>query len=78
MRITIPHRPKFNSLLAADLPVMLALIVAMSFASASTWALFGQGMRRFLNEPGRLKLFNRVMALALIASLWPLISAHAD
>ena len=62
---------------AADLPVMLALIIGMSFASASTWALFGQGMRRFLNEPGRLKLFNRAMALALIASLWPLFSAHA-
>lgn len=61
----------------ADLPVMLALIIAMSLASASTWAMFGQGMRRFLNAPGRLKVFNRAMALALIASLWPLFSAHA-
>jgi threonine/homoserine/homoserine lactone efflux protein len=63
--------------LAADLPVMLALVIVMSFASASTWALFGQGMRRFLNEPGRLKMFNRAMALALVASLWPLFRAHA-
>ena len=63
--------------LASDLPVMLALIGVMSFASASTWALFGQGMRRFLNEPGRLRVFNRAMALALIASLWPLFNAHA-
>lgn len=61
----------------ADLPVMLALIIVMSFASASTWALFGQGMRQFLAEPRRLKLFNRAMALALIASLWPLFNAHA-
>ena len=61
----------------ADLPVMLALIIAMSLASASTWALFGQGMRQFLAEPRRLTLFNRAMALALIASLWPLFGAHA-
>ncbi len=62
---------------AADLPIMLALVIVMSFASASTWALFGQGVRRFLNEPGRLKVFNIAMALALVASLWPLFSAHA-
>ncbi len=63
--------------LAADLPVMLALIGVMSLASASTWTLFGQGLRRFLNEPGRLKVFNQLMALALVASLWPLFRPHA-
>ncbi len=63
--------------LAADLPIMLALIIAMSLASASTWALFGQGLRRFLTDPGRHTLFNRLMALALVASLWPLFSSHA-
>jgi threonine/homoserine/homoserine lactone efflux protein len=63
--------------LAADLPAMLVLLIVMSSASASTWTLFGQGLRRFLSEPRRLKLFNRVMALALVASLWPLVSANA-
>lgn len=59
--------------LAVDLPVMLALVVAMSASSATTWALFGQGVRRVLADEKRLKLFNRVMALALVASLWPLL-----
>ncbi|MEQ1718248.1 MAG: LysE family translocator [Hyphomicrobium sp.] len=63
--------------LSVDLPIILALIIVMSLASASTWALFGQGLRGFLAPPGRLKIFNRVMGLALVASLWPLLGAHA-
>ena len=63
--------------LAADLPIMLALIIAMSFTSAATWTLFGQGVRRLLANPRRHTLFNRLMALVLIASLWPLFSAHS-
>lgn len=61
----------------AGLPILLSLKIVMSIASASTWALFGLGVRRYLSDPRHLTVFNRVMALALVASLWPMISAHA-
>ncbi|MGE0053577.1 MAG: LysE family translocator [Hyphomicrobium sp.] len=60
--------------LAKDLPAMLALVFFMSLTSASTWALFGQGLREFLQDETRRIWFNRIMALALLASLWPLFS----
>ena len=62
--------------LARDLPILLALIAVMSVASASTWALFGEGVRHWLADPRRLKFFNRAMALALVASLWPLLRSQ--
>lgn len=60
--------------LAQDLPVMLALILFMSFASASAWALFGEAVREVLREERRRVWFNRAMALGLLASLWPLFA----
>lgn len=60
--------------LATDLPQMLALILVMSFASGSAWILFGQAVRSLLADERRRVLFNRTMAVALIASLWPLFS----
>ena len=60
--------------LGTDLPVMLALLFAVSFASAGTWASFGQALRGFLADERRRKIFNWVMAIALIASLWPLLA----
>lgn len=60
--------------IATELPVMLALILFMSFTSASAWALFGQGVRELLEDEMRRIWFNRVMAIALLASLWPLFA----
>jgi threonine/homoserine/homoserine lactone efflux protein len=37
------------------------------------WAGFGAGLRDFLKVPGRIRTFNRVMALALVASVLPLL-----
>lgn len=60
--------------LTSELPVMLALILFMSFASAAAWALFGQAVREVLEDETRRVWFNRVMGLALAASIWPLFS----
>ena len=54
------------------------LIVGVAFAlvnipSVSSWAAFGQIMRSWLADPVRLKWFNMIMALLLIASLWPML-----
>ena len=60
--------------LATDLPVMLGLMFAVSFASGGTWTLFGQSLRSALADETRRVWFNRVMALALVASLWPMLA----
>jgi threonine/homoserine/homoserine lactone efflux protein len=60
--------------LSHDLPVMLALILFMSFASAATWAGFGVAVREVLEDETRRVWFNRVMGLALAASIWPLFA----
>lgn len=59
-------------------PVLTMLLVAVAFAvvnfpSVSVWAAFGVGLRGFLADPARLKWFNIAMALALVASLWPML-----
>lgn len=61
--------------LSRDLPVMLALILFMSFTSAATWAAFGLAVRGLLEDETRRVWFNRAMGLALAASIWPLFSA---
>lgn len=38
------------------------------------WAGFGSAMRQWLQDPLRLRLFNIAMALALVASLYPLVT----
>jgi threonine/homoserine/homoserine lactone efflux protein len=65
--------------LQPEQPLLSALIIAAFFGlinlpSVSVWALFGVGMRRFLNDPKHVRLFNYAMALLLIASLWPVLA----
>lgn len=53
-----------------DAPMRTAAIVAMVFVffgltSASTWALLGVSLQRFLETEGRLKRFNVVMAVLI-------------
>lgn len=40
---------------------------------SAAWAGFGQAMRRFLDRPAVLRVFNISMALLLVASLYPLV-----
>ncbi len=51
--------------------LIAVLFVAVNLPSISAWALLGREARRFLSGPGRLRAFNTTMALALVASLWP-------
>jgi threonine/homoserine/homoserine lactone efflux protein len=60
--------------LSRDLPIMLALILFMSFTSAATWAAFGLAVREVLEDETRRIWFNRAMGLALAASIWPLFA----
>ena len=46
---------------------------AINVPSISSWTLFGTALKRVLNEPRYLRIFNVTMALLLVASLAPLI-----
>lgn len=58
----------FNVLLIAF------LFGALGILSSVAWVLFGQTLRRVLRNPGAVRAFNIVMALALVASLWPIFT----
>jgi threonine/homoserine/homoserine lactone efflux protein len=53
----------------------VALVFAsVNLPSVSVWAGAGQAVRRWLEGPGRLKLFNWTMAVLLVLSLWPVVT----
>jgi threonine/homoserine/homoserine lactone efflux protein len=57
---------------------LTVIIVALVFAvvcgpATGTWTMFGVALKRFLQNPKANRVFNVAMALALVASLWPLL-----
>ncbi|MBP1804629.1 LysE family translocator [Rubellimicrobium aerolatum] len=68
------------TLYAADRSLGTVLLVAAIFGAInlpciSAWTVLGQGMRRLLTSPARLRAFNVAMALLLVATLWPILKA---
>ena len=62
-------------------PWLGPLLVAGAFAlvsipATSIWAVMGMHLRRLLHDPARLRLFNRVAAALLVASLYPVVVGH--
>lgn len=53
--------------------IVAAVFGILTAPSCAIWAGMGVGLRRWLSDPTRLKVFNIVMAVLLVASLWPLI-----
>lgn len=51
--------------------ILSAIALFFGLASALTWALFGQGLRHVLSSPKWVRVFNIGMAIALVASLYP-------
>ena len=64
---TDPARPDLSVVLVA-----LAFVL-VNFPSVSVWAGFGTVLRRFLSDPVRLKWFNTIMAVLLVATLIPMM-----
>ena len=57
--------------------ILVAVIFAMiNLPSVSIWALIGQQLRRWLSLPGRLRVFNIVMAVLLLLSLYPALMSR--
>ena len=50
-----------------------AFFAVMGHMSALTWTTLGTGVRRLLASPERLRLFNWTMAIALVASMVPVL-----
>ena len=55
--------------------VVAAVFGAINLPSVSTWTVLGQQMARILSSPRRLTVFNRTMAVLLVASLYPVLFA---
>lgn len=65
--------------IVADRVILSVLVIALAFAliglgSSTTWALFGTGLRRVIDNPRTVRLFNVTMALLLVASLYPIVA----
>lgn len=50
------------------------LFGTFGIASSVTWVVLGQTLRRLLRHRRALRTFNVAMALALVASLWPIVA----
>lgn len=64
---------------AASQSLQAVAFVALVFGvinlpSTAVWALVGGQLKRFLIDPVRLRAFNIVMALLLVASLYPVLA----
>lgn len=54
---------------------LVALVFsAVNLPSVTVWAAAGQAVRRWLEGPGRLRVFNVTMAVLLVVSLWPVVT----
>ena len=53
--------------------LVAAVFGAVNLPTVTSWTVLGQQMRRFLTNPTRLRVFNVVMAVLLVASLYPVI-----
>jgi len=56
-----------------QLLALIGLMGLINLPSTGSWAVFGASMRRHLQEPRFLRVFNTLAAVALVASLYPLL-----
>jgi threonine/homoserine/homoserine lactone efflux protein len=57
----------------ADLMALSAIFLVVSLISTTSWAFFGTSLRPLLQDPKSVRIFNVAMAVALVASLWPIV-----
>ena len=61
----------------ASAAIAAGVFAVIGLASSSSWAVFGAGFRRLLGRPGLIRVVNVVLALLLVASLYPVIAELA-
>lgn len=57
-----------------NVAIITALFGLLGLPSCGAWVLFGAALRRVLTSPAAVRAFNVAMALALVASLWPVLA----
>jgi len=57
-----------------NIVIQVALCLLLGVLACSAWALFGSALRPLLTSPGAVRGFNIVMAVLLLASLYPVLS----
>lgn len=57
--------------------VLLVLATLATLVSVLVWTSFGTGLRRLLADPRKARVFNVVMAVLLLASLYPMLVGMA-
>ncbi len=57
-----------------ELGVITALYALINAPSVGAWAAFGVALRRWLTDPRTTRIFNYLMAVLLVGSLYPLFS----
>ena len=58
----------------AQVALLPLLFMVIGLPAVGSWAAFGSAMRGFLQDPFKRRVFNISMALALLASLYPLLT----
>jgi threonine/homoserine/homoserine lactone efflux protein len=54
-----------------NIAIQVALYLALGTVSCTVWAIFGSSLRPILTAPRAIRAFNIVMAILLLASLYP-------
>lgn len=57
----------------ANVAVMVTIFVGLGVLSSATWILFGTSLRQIVTDPKWVRMFNLLMALALVASIVPVV-----
>jgi threonine/homoserine/homoserine lactone efflux protein len=57
-----------------NIVIQAALMFVMGGLSSLVWTLFGSSLRSFLTSPKAVRAFNIVMAMLLLASLYPVLT----
>ena len=61
---------------ALDIIAVTLIFGLVNVPSVGTWAAFGHILRNFLRDPVKVRVFNIVMALLLVASIVPIVLAE--
>lgn len=58
---------------AISLLSMTLVFGVVNLPSVSVWAVFGSALRNILRDPPRVRAFNLLMAVMLVASIMPIV-----
>ncbi|WP_373990937.1 LysE family translocator [Duganella sp. BuS-21] len=58
----------------ADVALLAGVFGLIGIFCVGSWAMFGVAMRRLLQDPRSVRIFNVAMALALVATLYPMLA----